>query len=107
MVAKRRLTKEDRERRDAHLQRTAAAQAIGFNELAKMGESLGEKVYYRMARDAAEATFLELGGHKIFTKGQTILKLSHARPFVKFEERDIELMRRCVAEFDAAGGGTE
>lgn len=41
----------ERKKHEADLQLALCATAIGFNELARMTQVLGEKVYFRLARD--------------------------------------------------------
>src|SRR5271155_2557662 len=84
------------------------ARLHGYNEMAKMSEILGEKVYCRLARDQIEALLESRYGVKI-TRGTpdepTLLTLGHKPPFIKFSERDIEMMRQTIAEYDEKKGG--
>ncbi len=71
------MEEEERKKSEADLQLALCATAIGFNELARMTKVLGEKVYFRLARDewtklavaaGAEISFVnaaspELNGH--------------------------------------------
>ena len=83
----------------------ALAAIIGFNELATNAKTLGEKVYFRMARDAAEKRYASLGGElNKSSVGPTILTIGPG-PFIEFAERDIELMRDAVAKFDKKKAG--
>jgi hypothetical protein len=74
----------------------------GYNELAKMVETLGEKVYCRMARDFAEQEYIKLGGRLNKEKQDEVILIINGDtfPFIKFREKDIELMRKTVEEFD-------
>ncbi len=73
----------------------------GFNELAKSSETLGEKVFCRMARDEAEKTYIKLGGEIKKTEDEVVLILEPKRmPHLKFTVKDIELMRVVVHEHD-------
>jgi hypothetical protein len=80
----------------------SAALCLGFNEMTKLGKTLGEKVYWRMLREEAEKNFMSLGGKRIFKKDPAILELSlpDGMPFVRFRKDDIELMRATVAAHD-------
>ncbi len=82
---------------------------FGYNELAKLATTLGEKVYCRLMRDRAEAEYKQLGGtDEIDRSGDKIvLVLSHVMPHVVFTEKDIEMMRAAVRAHDderAVGG---
>ena len=82
----------------------ALAIVLGYNELAKLGTTLGEKVYYRLARDQGMQAFVAAGGNAdVFAKedGIATIELPGGPPHVVFVKRDIELMRVCVAEHDA------
>ena len=80
------------------------ALVYGYNELAKLAETLGEKVFLRIARDHAEAECVRLGAN--ITRpdglGPILVTLSETAPYVVFHERDIELMRAAVQTYDAA-----
>jgi hypothetical protein len=80
------------------------AVTLGYNELAKLGKTLGDKVYFRLLRDQALARYVELGGNdNVFTKDTdavaTIIS-PQPMPTIIFRERDIELMRDAVYEHD-------
>jgi hypothetical protein len=79
------------------------ARLHGYNEMAKKSEILGEKAYCRIARDHVESALESKYGVKI-TRGTpdepTLLTLGHTPPYIKFSERDIEMMRRAVADYD-------
>lgn len=85
---------------------TELALCIGFNELAKLGKTLGDKVFARLARDTAVENLIALGGNggksPFADDGTPIctIEMGAPMPWVKFHERDIELMRRAVAEYD-------
>ena len=93
------LTVEQRRNLDMH---HTLALIHGFNEMAIKATTLGEKSYYRMARDAAEARFTTLGGKidRIEEHAPLLVIPGHV-PEVRFDVRDIELMRECVARYDA------
>lgn len=77
---------------------------VGCNELVKTGQTLGDKVFFRMVRDEVEASLMKAGHGPIVDRsnvGQPVLTIRH-NPTVTFHERDIELMRQAVAEFDAS-----
>jgi hypothetical protein len=78
----------------------------GYNELAKLTDVLGQKVYCRVMRDAAEKEIEENFDVKIARDesggGPTILTLGQNPPFIIFREQDIEAMRAAVAAYDAA-----
>ncbi len=86
----------------SHKRWVAAAMCLGYNELAKIATVLGEKVYWRLARDAAENHFVELGGNKIYKEESSVLELEipDAMLRIKFREQDIELMRATLAAHD-------
>jgi hypothetical protein len=81
----------------------AAAMCLGFNELAKLGKTLGEKTYSRMMCAAAEEQFVKLGGNRMFQEEPSVvvLETDDGLPWIKFRECDIELMREAVAKHDA------
>ena len=83
---------------------TFAALCIGYNELAKQAPELVSKVYFRLMRDSAEERFIAAGGQKFFTPEEpaATLEVGVAMPVVKFRHADIELMRKLVADHDAA-----
>lgn len=80
------------------------ATCIGYNELAKMAKTLGEKVYFRLIRDATEERLIEHGGQRLF-KGpdEIIVEISvpDHMPYIRLSDADIELMREAVAAYDA------
>jgi hypothetical protein len=94
------MTDEDKVK---HEMWTVMAIALGYNELAKAADVLGEKVWFRLARDNAEAQFIALGGYKVFTDEANALEIQvPGAPFyVKFRKQDIEAMRAVVAAHDA------
>lgn len=79
---------------------TMAATAVGFNELAKMGRTLGEKVYMRLFRDRAEELLTGAGHAAIFARDDAVAGVLPGPPFIKFLASDIELMRQLVKEHD-------
>lgn len=80
----------------------ATALVLGYNELAKMAPTLGERVYWRLAMDMARERAEALGAKFAFTEGEKSIVVPGAQPFIRFHERDIEEMRRVVAEHDAS-----
>lgn len=88
---------------------TYAALTIGFNELAKLHTVLGEKVYFRLLREAAQEKFVESGGNRFITVEDGILTIEvpGGPPHVVFREQDIELMREVVAKHDAEKGASK
>lgn len=85
---------------------TALALCMGYNELAKLGTQLGDKVYFRLLRDQSLKNFVDAGGHDtVFAKEDEpimTITVDRAMPNILFRERDIELMRKCVAKHDAS-----
>lgn len=79
------------------------ATILGFNELATRAETLNEKVYFRMAREASIDALREAGGDIDVTRQPPVLSLGVPKPYVAFSADDIELMRACVVEHDAKG----
>lgn len=76
------------------------AMVYGFNELANQAKTLGEKVFFRMARDTVEDALVE-EGFEVLKRDQTILQLPFpGPPFIRFTEKDIELMRETVKQYD-------
>ncbi len=100
---KKRPTAEERRALKNHELWTATALCLGFNELAKLGKSLGEKVYARLARDTHLKRFVELGGNAdLFAKEESVctLVMPTSMPHVEFRASDIEMMREAVAAYD-------
>ncbi len=99
------MTKREREKK----QRLIAKQwhylalVVGYNELAKHKENtLGELTYLRMGRDHAEAEYTRLGGAGSIDRSAKPIAILTDRPLhIVFTEKDIELMRAAVAEYDA------
>jgi hypothetical protein len=91
---------------EATLKSAAAWDAIacmhGYNEMAKLAKTLGEKVYCRMACDAACKMATDLGAeiHRTETGGEVLFTISEVSPSVKFRAEDIEGMRAAVLAFD-------
>lgn len=85
---------------------TALATMLGFNELAKLGKTLGEKVYFRLLRDDMSLRFVELGGNgDVFAQEEAVVEIKVPfcnGPTVRFRAQDIELMRDAVYEHDKA-----
>lgn len=92
---------------------TTLALCLGFNELAKLGKTLGDKVYARLFRDKYVENLIALGGNggvSPFADAKSIVEIEMPAPmpWLRFRATDIELMRTAVAEHDAAmvtGGG--
>jgi len=76
------------------------ARALGYNELAKKAVTLGEKTYYRVARDMAVDKLRALGGTLDFTRTPILITLPGHNPEIAFNENDIELMREAVKRAD-------
>jgi len=87
--------------RDKNFERTEClALVLGYNELAKGAKVLGQKVYMRMARNAAHARFVELGGKLTMDESEKVILEVPGAAYVRFYPRDIEMMRECVRMFD-------
>jgi hypothetical protein len=83
----------------------ALAICIGFNELAKLSQTLGEKMFHRLARDNAVEGFVALGGNAdLFAKedGIVTIEVPGGPPHIVLHERDIALMRQAIAEHDGS-----
>jgi hypothetical protein len=88
---------------------TALALMLGYNELAKKGETLGHKVYFRLLRDECEKRFVELGGNAdVFAKEPVVVEIvsPHPMPHILFRAQDFELMRDAVHAYDVKRRGT-
>ena len=84
----------------------AIALVHGMNELVKLGETLGEKTFFRLFRDKAEQHCAALGIHFQLEHNPVVLTLPGTmRPDFVFYEQDIELMRKAVADWDSARSG--
>lgn len=84
---------------------TFLALALGYNELAKLGRDLGEKMYFRLARDQAVKLLVEAGGNKgksPFAEEQAVITIhvEDGMPWIKLLDRDVDLMRAYVAQHD-------
>jgi hypothetical protein len=103
------LTPEEEARdKQASERYTYLALALGYNELAKLGRSLGEKMYFRLARDQAVDMLVKAGGNggkSPFTEEQAVVTIhvEDGMPWIKLLARDVDLMRAYVAEHDARG----
>ena len=76
----------------------------GYNELAKLSSTLGERVYYRLFCQQIEKELAAKYDVKIThteERGPTLLTLGHKPPYITFSARDIEAMRQTVAAYDA------
>lgn len=95
------------EEQQEHDRYAAAALVIGFNHIAANdAKLLGQKVYFRAARDAAIRRLEELGGKSMIMPATDTLpgleiKMPHGLPSITFREVDIDMMRVAVAEHDA------
>ncbi len=81
-----------------------AALVIGFNELAKMQNTLAGKAFCRLMRAQSEKRLRELGHEFEITNKASMFSLPMSVPGIEFLPSDIELMRQCVAEHDAKAG---
>lgn len=82
---------------------TALAMVMGWNELAKLGKTLGEKAFFRLMRNDMVTQFIELGGNDPFTKEDAVVTIAvpyGGCPFLEFRAQDIDLMRTAVYEYD-------
>jgi hypothetical protein len=82
----------------------AIARMHGYNEMTKQAKTLGEKVYCRLACDAACEEAKKLGAEIARTElgGRVVFSINEISPSVNFRESDIDGMRKAVAEWDAA-----
>jgi len=95
------MTKEEEEKRTTHAKQwRAIALCFGYNELARKAKLLGEKVYFRFARDQAEVELMKLGGAINLERDPPVLILNEVMPHIQFTEKDIELMRETVKTYD-------
>ena len=77
------------------------ALVLGYNELVKQSESLGERAYFRLGRDQAVQELQALGVEVNMTyDGPVLLSLGEGRPHIEFREGDIQAMRETVAKWD-------
>ena len=104
MTTKEQPTLTPEERKLIH-QYQCAAMVYGFNEMARTATDLGEKTFFRGMREGAAAQARDAGIEVLVAKNgwPTVLTLQ-AQPHVTFDERDIELMRKCVARHDEVRG---
>ncbi len=83
---------------------SALATMLGYNELTKLGRTLGEKAYFRLFREDWKKIFIELGGNDdVFAKEDAAVSISVPygnMPHIVFVERDVELMRDYVYKYD-------
>lgn len=84
-----------------HMVHYFCALLCGYNDLAKLGQTLEEKTYFRNRRDAAHEELERLGHHVNMVFDTIILTLNVRPPVLRFTAADIELMRKCVADHDA------
>ena len=79
---------------------------IGYNELAKKVERLGEKVYCRLLIQKFHEEYIAHGGVLEMKEGEQVLvTLRESPPHILLYPRDIELMRKAIAEHDARANG--
>lgn len=76
------------------------AQVFGFNELAKQQDTLGRKVFCRLARNSAERKLQGLGVKLEVSQDKVVLVLSDYVPHIEFTEKDLDLMRKEIASRD-------
>jgi hypothetical protein len=91
------MSKEDLK---SHLLFQTVALLLGYNELAKQTDILGEKAYFRLIRGQYEEMLKESGQTIEIIHDKVILTLGQRPLHVNSLEKDIELMRQTVAEFD-------
>jgi hypothetical protein len=77
------------------------ALSIGYNEMVKMAPTLGQKVFYRVAREQAAETARSFGSELEWGRKGTVGTLRHGSLHICFLESDIEAMRDAVAKWDA------
>jgi hypothetical protein len=76
------------------------ARVVGYNELVKTAETLGEKMYLRLARDSALAKYASLGGQFDVEQDEPVLIVQTRPPFLVLSDDDMKLMREAVAAHD-------
>lgn len=79
------------------------AMILGFNELSKTVNTVGEKSFFRYMRDNIQADWEKEGGQKNFiTYDDDIVVeiVAPHPPHIRFYERDIEMMRDAVYKYD-------
>ena len=76
------------------------ARVVGYNELVKKAETLGEKMYLRLARDSALAKYASLGGKYDVEQDEPVLVVQTRPPFLMLSDADMKLMREAVEEYD-------
>jgi hypothetical protein len=75
---------------------------LGHNELAKQAVSLGEKMYHRLACEQYAEAVRELDHKFVISESEPkLVTLGTERASVNLYPRDIELMRKAIAEYDA------
>lgn len=83
---------------------TTLATMLGYNELAKLAKTLGEKVYFRLLRGVMQDQFVKRGGNAdVFAEEEHIVEIAvpYANmPHIRFRKQDIELMRDAVYKHD-------
>lgn len=80
----------------------AIARMHGYNEMTKLAKTLGEKVYCRLACDAACEEAKRLGAEISRTEmgGQVVFTINEVSPSITFRESDIKGMRAAVEAWD-------
>ncbi len=89
----------DEQTRNAELW-DALARVVGYNELCKSSQTVGEKMYLRLARSEAEKEYTKLGGEVVYHNDVPIITVATRPPFIALTENDLALMRAAVAEYD-------
>jgi hypothetical protein len=79
---------------------------LGYNELAKNVERLGEKVYCRLLVGRLHEEYIANGGVLEIKEGEQVLvTLRENPPYINLYPRDIDLMRKAIAEHEAKTKG--
>lgn len=94
------MTDEESAERDAKIHYLYAL-VIGYNEMAAQAETLGAKLYFRLARNQA-VEMLEASGGKLEIKEDQTLVVMPFSVHVNLYEKDIELIRVTLAVWDAS-----
>lgn len=94
----------DKEQMEAAIRWHYVALCFGYNELAKQGKSLGDRLYFRMAAAQAEKDFQAAGGEiELHEKGMPTLVLRDHMPSLKLSPSDVEMVRRFIRNYEATG----
>ena len=106
MAAKKKRTQKKLSAEDQkmHEHWVTLAACLGYNELAKLAKTLGEKLYFRLMRDQAVQRYVKVGGNdNLFaTEPGTIeICVPYANaPSIKLRPTDYELMRDALYRHD-------